>query len=251
MGIGYVSSVLRETKARKERAERQARSARIRASTGAVTPATVNLRPTTAAAPAAVGGGGTAGTSQALTDLMASWEEKQESARLSNIERRKQIEAIYSGIIGKYEAGGAFEKAGLQEIETARTRGVGQEMQQMISSGLYGTTTAAGVPRKWETEVGQPARLRLEDIMMQRLTSAQTEKAGFMERIEEPYPDYATMAGLTQQAAAGPAARPAYSAEEIEQQRIAARERSARTTAEWEKRQKERMAAWPKRKSWP
>jgi len=76
-------------------------------------------------------------------------------------------------------------------------------MQQMISSGLYGTTTAAGAGRRWEEAVGAPARLRLEDIMMQRLSQAQVGKAGFMERIEEPYPDYAMMAGLMQQGAAG------------------------------------------------
>jgi len=36
------------------------------------------------------------------------------------------------------------------------------------------------------------------------LRGAQVGKAGFMERIEEPYPDYAMMASLMQQGAAGP-----------------------------------------------
>ena len=117
-------------------------------------------------------------------------------ARQANIERQKRIEAIYGKMIGRYQPGGAFERAGLAEIKRARTKGVGQEMQQMISSGLYGTTTAAQVPRRWEEEVGAPARIKLEDIMQQRLTGAQQQLAGFLERIEEPYPDYATLTQL-------------------------------------------------------
>lgn len=139
----------------------------------------------------------------ALSDLMAKWQESQEGARLSNIKRSEQITAIYDEIIKRYEPGGTFGKAALGQLEKQKVRDVGGEMQQMISSGLYGTTTAAGTGRRWEESVGAPARLRLEDIMMQRLSEAQTGKAGFMERIEEPYPDYATMASLIQQGAAG------------------------------------------------
>ncbi len=140
----------------------------------------------------------------ALSDLMAKWQESQEGARLSNIKRSEQITAIYDEIIRRYEPGGTFGKAALGQLEKQKVRDVGGEMQQMISSGLYGTTTAAGTGRRWEESVGAPSRLRLEDIMMQRLSEAQVGKAGFMERIEEPYPDYAMMASLMQQGAAGP-----------------------------------------------
>ncbi|GAG11478.1 unnamed protein product, partial [marine sediment metagenome] len=114
-------------------------------------------------------------------------------ARAANIARQRQIESMYSEMMQRFQPGGAFERRGLGEIERARTKGVGTEMQQMISSGMYGTTTAAGVPRQWEAEVGAPARLRLEDIMQQRLTGIQQQKAGFLERIEEPYPDYSAL----------------------------------------------------------
>ena len=115
------------------------------------------------------------------------------SARRANIERRKQIEGMYDKMMGMVEPGGAFEKRGLGEIERARTKGVGQETQQMISSGMYGTTTAAGVGRKWEADVGAPARLRLEDIMQQRQLGVMGQKAGFLERIEDVYPDYSSL----------------------------------------------------------
>lgn len=111
-------------------------------------------------------------------------------ARQANIARQRRIESLYSEMMKRVQPGGAFEKRGLGEIERARTKGVGQETQQMISSGMYGTTTAAGVPRRWEAEVGAPARLRLEDIMQQRQMGVQQQLAGFLERIQEPYPDY-------------------------------------------------------------
>lgn len=116
-----------------------------------------------------------------------------ERARQANLARKQQIESMYGEMMKRYQPGGAFERRGLGEIERARTKGTGKEMQQMISSGLFGTTTAAQTGRRWEAEVGAPSRLRLEDIMQQRLTGIQQAKAGFLERIQEPYPDYGAL----------------------------------------------------------
>ena len=116
-----------------------------------------------------------------------------ERARQANLARKQQIDSIYGEMMKRFQPGGAFERAGLGQIERAKTKGTGKEMQQMISSGLFGTTTAAQTGRRWEAEVGAPARLRLEDIMQQRLTGIQQQKAGFLERIQEPYPDYSAL----------------------------------------------------------
>lgn len=118
---------------------------------------------------------------------------QQQSAKRANLQRYAQAMKIYEGIISRTAPGGAFEKAGLAQIETAKTRGVGREMQQLISGGMFGTTTAAGVERGWEADVGAPARLRLEDIMEQRRTTAQLGKAEFIERREDVYPDYSAL----------------------------------------------------------
>ena len=115
------------------------------------------------------------------------------SARQANIQRRTQIEGMYDKMMGMVGPGGALEKRGLADIERQKTKGVGQEMQQMISSGMYGTTTAAGTGRRWEADVGAPARLRLEDIMQQRQLGVMGQKAGFLERIEDVYPDYSAL----------------------------------------------------------
>ena len=111
-------------------------------------------------------------------------------AKESNIKRQKKIEAIFDEIIARYKPGGTFGKSYLQQLGEQKVRDIGAGTQNLISSGMYGTTTTAGLPGKWEAEVGAPARLKLEDIQMERLSSAQLGKASFLERIEEPYPDY-------------------------------------------------------------
>ena len=118
---------------------------------------------------------------------------QQASANRANEQRYAQMMDIYNQVIARNQPGGAFEKAGLQQIEAAKTKGVGQETQSLISGGMFGTTTAAGVGRKWEADVGAPARLRLEDIMEQRRTTAQFAKAGAIERREDVGPNYASL----------------------------------------------------------
>lgn len=118
---------------------------------------------------------------------------QQTSANQANLQRYSQMMDIYNQVIARSQPGGAFQKAGLAQIESAKTKGVGQETQSLISGGMFGTTTAAGVGRKWEAEVGAPARLRLEDVMEQRRTTAQLAKAGAIERREDVGPNYAAL----------------------------------------------------------
>ena len=126
-------------------------------------------------------------------NVYAQLNREQESAKRANLARQGQITSMYDEMMKRYQPGGAFERRGLGEIERAKTKGVGKETQQMISSGLFGTTTAAQTGRRWEAEVGAPSRLRLEDIMQQRMTGIQQKKAGFLERIEDVYPNYSAL----------------------------------------------------------
>jgi len=118
---------------------------------------------------------------------------QQASAKKANIARQGRIEGLFDMMSKMVSPGGAFEKRGLADIEAQKKKGVGQETQQMISSGMYGTTTAAGAGKRWEASVGAPARLRLEDIMQQRQLGVMGQKAGFLERIEDVYPDYSSL----------------------------------------------------------
>jgi hypothetical protein len=121
------------------------------------------------------------------SSLLADFQAREAGALEANKAREAEIRGIYGDIIGQQS--GAFREAGLADIEEAKTRAVGAGTQQMISSGLYGTTTAASLPIQAEAQA-QRSRLKLEDIIQQRTTEAKLGLAGFSERIETPYPDY-------------------------------------------------------------
>lgn len=128
--------------------------------------------------------------------VVADLQAQQQAANAANAKRMAQMMAIYDEVIQRYQPGGTFEAKALGQLEKQKTRDVGKETQQMISSGLYGTTTTAGLGRRWEESVGQPSRLSLEDIQMQRLSQAQLGQAGAIERAEDVGPDYGTIAEM-------------------------------------------------------
>jgi len=134
-----------------------------------------------------------------VSGLVAQFQAAAARARAANIAREREVRALHDQIISR---AAQPSTAGMKEIEAAGVKAAGTGMQQLISSGLYGTTTAAALSRQWEAEVGAPARLKLEDIAEQRLSSAQQAKAGFVERIQEPYPDYGPLMQAIQAASA-------------------------------------------------
>jgi len=129
----------------------------------------------------------TVGGTDDYSSLLADFHTRETGALEANIAREAEILGIYGDIIG--QTGGAFREAGLADIEQAKTTAVGAGTQQLISSGLYGTTTAASIPMQAEAQA-QRSRLKLEDIIQQRTTEAKLGLAGFAERIETPFPDY-------------------------------------------------------------
>lgn len=135
--------------------------------------------------------------------LVADLQKQQESANLANQKRYDQMLAIYDEVINRYQPGGSFEKAGLAQIEGQKVQDIGQETQQMIGSGLYGTTTTASLPSRWESQVGSKARLNLEDVMMERLSGAQLGKAGAIENVSDTGPSYDLIAQLAMQRGQG------------------------------------------------
>lgn len=138
-------------------------------------------------------------SSSTFDKLIADLEAAQQKTLSANQKRYEQMLAIYDEVIARYQPGGAFEKSALQQLGVQKTRDVGQSMQQMISSGLYGTTTAATLPQTWEATVGAPSRLKLEDIQMQRLSQAQLGKAGMIGDVTDIGPSYSDIANLALQ----------------------------------------------------
>jgi hypothetical protein len=125
-------------------------------------------------------------------------------ANQAAFEREQEIRGLLDKVVSAYSPGGAFGAGTEAMLERQREQYLGSATQQLISSGLYGSTMAAGLGKKFEEEVGMPTRAKLEDIRMQAYTEALGQKAGFIERIEEERPSFETIAGLTQQAAAKP-----------------------------------------------
>ncbi|MDD3092240.1 MAG: hypothetical protein PHI12_14505 [Dehalococcoidales bacterium] len=139
-----------------------------------------------------------------LEDLLAKFQADAERANQANEARYREAMDEYNKIIELYSPGGAFGQGFEAQLERARTKSVAQGTQQLVSSGLYGTTTAAGLGKKFEEEVGTPARQQMEDIRYERLASARAGKAGLIERREDVGPDYGLIAQLAMQASSAP-----------------------------------------------
>jgi len=138
-----------------------------------------------------------------LDAIVSKYEKQEEAAKLANMKREDQVTAIYDSVIQRYQPGGGFQEAGMAEIGKQKTRDVGAATQNMISGGMFNTEAAANLGTGWEASVGSGARMTLEDTMMQRLSGAELNKAGFLERIENAYPDTSGLMGAAGQIGRG------------------------------------------------
>lgn len=142
------------------------------------------------------------------TSNLADWfQNLYEQTRLSNVEREQEIRGYLGELVDLARPGGAYQQSQLADIAEQTKRGVAKEQSGLISSGLFGTTTAASTPYRWEKGYAMPARMKLEDLMQQRYASALGDYAGFVERIQEPYPDYGILLQAMQMQGQAQAAR--------------------------------------------
>ena len=143
------------------------------------------------------GGGGGDNYRNSLLQQYASLMMKgQAEAKAANEARYKQGMGMWGDIAGLYAPGGEFGKGAEAKYERGRTRNLAEGQQQLISSGLSGTTIAAGLPKKYEEEDGTPFKLQLQDLQTSRYADALKGKAGFLERRTDAYPDMSGMLRL-------------------------------------------------------
>ena len=135
--------------------------------------------------------------------LIAQFQVQQERANAANEQRFQQGLEMFDRIVQQNEAGGTLQTATEAAIDRGRTKSVAQGTQALVTAGLSGTTQAAGLGKKFEEEVGVPARLQAADISQQRLSQALRDKAGFIERREDVGPSFSDIAGLAQSIGAG------------------------------------------------
>ena len=130
--------------------------------------------------------------------ILGAFQAAQRSANVANLQRYKQGLGLYDQMITNWGKGGGFVKGAEATLERTKKRDVAGGMQNLVSSGLAGTTMAAGIGKKWEEEVGAPSRLSIADIAGQRLAQAMEGKAGFIERRQDTGPDPGMVSSLMQ-----------------------------------------------------
>jgi hypothetical protein len=110
-----------------------------------------------------------------------------------NAAREKEIRSIMDNIISMYQPGGGFGAGYEAQLNTQKTRDVASASQGLVSSGLSNTTNVSNLAKGWERDVGSPARLKLEDLRTQNLSSAMSQKANFIGSINESGVDYSSL----------------------------------------------------------
>jgi hypothetical protein len=135
-----------------------------------------------------------------MDSILAKYQKEWDDAKAANEARYQQGMQILDQAIQRYQPGGDFGKGAISQYNIGKTQAMSQGMSSLIGSGLSNTTVAAGMPIKYEQEVGTPFRLQLEDMRMQNLTQAEQAKTSFIQDREDMYPDLNMMAQLAMQA---------------------------------------------------
>lgn len=151
-----------------------------------------------------IGGRSRRSSSSSSNAALDAYKKAAEQAREANEKRYQEGLGIFSNLEKMYQPGGSFGQGALAQYEIGKKQAMAQGMQNLVSSGLANTTTAAGMPLKYEQEVGTPFRLQLEDMRMQNLGNIMQQKAGFIERRNDVAPDPGMFASLVQQGASSP-----------------------------------------------
>ena len=141
-----------------------------------------------------------------MQSYLGDMQQIQEKQNIATKKREKEIRGILDEIIAMYAPGGGFGKGTEAMIEREKEKSIAQGTQALVTSGLYGTTMAAGLGKKFEEEVGMPTRLKLEDVRYGQYAGAMGQKAGMVERIEQEPIDYAMLAQLIQTTESAPPA---------------------------------------------
>jgi len=86
--------------------------------------------------------------------------------------------------MARYKPGGGFGQGIEAGLQRGRTQALSSGMQNLVSSGLAGTTIAGGLGKKYEEEVAAPTRANLESIRADKLSAlqimlAQMEQSGY------------------------------------------------------------------------
>jgi len=137
-------------------------------------------------------------------DLIGQFQTQADEANRMNEERYTQGLGIHEQIVGMFGPESQFGAGYMDQYQRERDRQLATQEQNMISRGLYNTSSATGMASDYEQRVGVPFRMQLADMQMTKQAEALQGQAGFIERREDTPPDPALMANLVSQAEARP-----------------------------------------------
>ena len=120
--------------------------------------------------------------------------EKEREGRVAK--RETEVRGLLDEIIQMYGPEGKYGQGTLAMLEQQKQRDVASASQALVSSGLSNTTMPAGLAKKWESEVGMPSRMKLEDVRYGHLAQAIGAKAQFVSDIEDENLDYRMLSEL-------------------------------------------------------
>lgn len=139
--------------------------------------------------------------SEQLAQLAQRFEQQYADAKAANIDRYVEAKNLYEENLAQFAPGGGFGAGYEAQIQQAKKTAVGEGMQHQISAGLYGVQSTGALGQQFESKVGMPARLQLEDLRRTKYGDALKDLAGVIERREDEYPDARLIADLYLQAA--------------------------------------------------
>lgn len=133
-----------------------------------------------------LGGGG----SNYLDFLQQDFTKRETAAREANLARETEVRGTWDELIG--EGFGAARALGESKIARGYTQERGLGMKSLIDTGMYSTTNLVSV-EQGAAKNKEESMLMLEDILKRRTNELKLGKAAFVERIEDPYPDYSVL----------------------------------------------------------
>jgi len=97
----------------------------------------------------------------------------------------ESYQSILNAARQRFAKGGAFAGGALAELERTKKKMLAAGQQSLVSSGLAGSTVAAGLASKFEEEIGAPQRARIEEARTARQTDIDLALAQLSARAEE------------------------------------------------------------------
>lgn len=115
-------------------------------------------------------------------------------AKAQRQQRYVEGRRLMQDAMAQFAPGGAFEQAGMASYAQGKKEALAGGMQNLVSSGLAGTSNPMAMNTAYERNVGNPFRLNLAAEGSGRLASAMTNAANYVAGFPDIYADAGTLA---------------------------------------------------------